>query len=252
MRDKALGNDFNLFMKTVAYVAAIAFVFFIMFMVLAYCKISTSAFATYDNYNKIPYNKVGLLLGTSPNTTGGVSNDFFTNRIIAAATLYKLHKIDYILVSGDNRSLYYNEPKYMTKALRAQGIPEDRIIQDAKGIRTLDSVVRTKEIFLQKRVTIISQAFHNERAIFIAKENGLDAIGFNASDPIDKWKMFNINVREFFARILCIFDVYFFNDKGDISDPPIAIAGDPEPKKLSNVAKDRTSMPKKTSNKLGY
>ena len=136
----------------------------------------------YDQVETIPENRVGVLLGTSPKLRGGRPNLYFNYRITAAVELFQAGKISRILVSGDNRCMNYNEPVEMRKALIAHGIPDSVIVMDFAGIRTLDSVIRAKKVFGQDRFTIISQRFHNERALYIAGRNGIEAVGFNAKD----------------------------------------------------------------------
>ena len=107
------------------------------------------------NAVNVPYNKVGLVLGTSPKMPSGKPNFYFTSRINAAATLYKSGKVSYLLVSGDNGSRNYDEPTAMRDALIAAGVPAKAIYLDYAGFRTLDSVVRAREIFGQTSITII-------------------------------------------------------------------------------------------------
>ena len=76
---------------------------------------------------------------------------------------------------------------------------------DFAGLRTLDSVVRAKEIFGQSAFIIISQEFHNERAVFLARKNGIEAYGYNAKD-VNKQAGFKTNVREYFTRAKVFFD----------------------------------------------
>ena len=137
---------------------------------------------TYSNPQLIPRRRVGLVLGCSKHTAGGRSNPFFENRIAAAAELYHQRKVEYLLVSGGMRAHGYNEPTDMKNALMDKGVPADRILMDCAGHRTLDSIIRAKETFRQDRLTIISQNFHNERAIFLAGHLGIDAIGFDAPE----------------------------------------------------------------------
>lgn len=135
----------------------------------------------YTNIETVPARKYGLLLGTSPGKNH--SNPFFQTRIEATKRLFEKKKIEYIIVSGDNSSDYYNEPQYMKTALERAGVPSDRIIIDNKGFRTLDSVLRAKEVFsLSDDLTIISQPFHLERALFIAKTHQINAIGYAAAN----------------------------------------------------------------------
>ncbi len=154
----------------------------------------------------VPKNKVGLLLGTSKFLLKGGINPYYQYRIDAAVALYKAEKIDYILVSGDNRHMSYNEPNTFKKDLIKRGIPEDKIVLDYAGFRTLDSVVRAKEVFGQHTLTIISQKFHNERAIYLAQHFGINAVAFNAKD-INNRNGLKTRTRELFARSKAFIDV---------------------------------------------
>lgn len=160
----------------------------------------------YTEISEIPANKVGLLLGTSPKLKSGKNNLYFDYRILATVDLYNAGKIKQILISGDNRKEEYNEPEEMKKALMKQGIPESVIYLDYAGLRTLDSIIRSNKIFGQSKITIISQKFHNERAIYLARENGIDAIGFNAKD-VTAYAGLKTQIRELFARVKMFIDL---------------------------------------------
>ena len=163
----------------------------------------------YDNVKDIPYKEVGLLLGTSPRTKEGHANIYYTYRIEAAVKLYKVKKISRILISGDGREKNYDEPRYMRRHLIKRGIPANKIILDKQGLRTFDSVIRAKEVYGYSEFTIISQKFHNERAIFLARHNDIDAIGFNAKDaPNQKGKSAKkMRIRELFAKVKVFTDL---------------------------------------------
>jgi SanA protein len=161
---------------------------------------------TFNNIKQIPKNKVGLVLGTSSRLVKGGNNPYYTNRIQATIALYEAGKIDMVLVSGDNATKYYNEPDTFKKDLIAGGIPEDKIILDPSGLRTLDSMVRAKEVFGLDSVTVISQKFQNERAIFLAQKKGLYAIGYNAKD-IEGSQGLKVQIREYFARVKVFIDL---------------------------------------------
>jgi SanA protein len=165
---------------------------------------------TYSDVSLIPHRHVGLVPGCPKKIPGGWSNPFFENRMAAAAQLYFSGKVDYLVVSGDNHVLSYDEPVDMKNALVERGVPANRIYLDYAGFRTLDSVVRVKEIFGQENITIVSQNFQNERAIFLARHHGLDAIGFNAADVAPQYATKTL-VREEFARVKAILDVYVFH-----------------------------------------
>ncbi len=157
---------------------------------------------------KIPKNRVGLVLGTSNKTKSGHNNLYYTNRINAVIHLYENQKIEFVLVSGDNSTKYYDEPNTIKKDLIAKGIPESKIFLDFAGFRTFDSVIRAKKIFGQHKMTIISQQFHIERAIYIARHNQIDAIGYVAKDVPSNYG-FKTMVREKFARVKVMLDLWF-------------------------------------------
>ena len=159
----------------------------------------------YSDVNLIPHNKVGLILGTSQYLKSGHKNLYFVYRINAAVELYNAGKIDFFVVSGDNSRKDYNEPLDMKNELIAKGIPENKIYLDYAGFRTYDSVIRMNKVFGQNEFTIISQKFHNERAIYIANRLGLNAIGFNAND-VAAYYGFKTNAREKFARVKVFVD----------------------------------------------
>lgn len=163
---------------------------------------------TFTDVAQIPKNKVGLVLGTAKMLQNGYVNRYYKYRIEATVALYKAGKIQYVIVSGDNSTKAYDEPTDFKNDLIAGGIPENRIYLDYAGFRTLDSVVRAKEIFGQKSITIISQEFHNERAIYLAENNHIKAIGFNAKSVSARYG-FKTNLREYLARTKVFFDILF-------------------------------------------
>ena len=152
-----------------------------------------------DDYKDLPSIKVGVVLGTSPKLANGYSNYYFTYRIEAAERLYHSGKVTHFIVSGDHGRKDYNEPDYMKQVLVEKGIPSNRIYVDYAGFRTLDSMVRAKEIFGQNKFIVISQRFHNQRAIFIARQYGIEAYGYNATDVNIRGGM-KTRIREYFAR----------------------------------------------------
>lgn len=161
---------------------------------------------TYSNSSEIQKNKVGLVLGTSKTLKDGRINLYFKYRIKATVELYKKEKIDFVLVSGDNGNENYDEPTDFKNELIRKGIPADKIFLDYAGFRTLDSVVRAKKVFGQVSITVISQKFHNERAIYLAEKNGISAIGFNAKDVSGKYGL-KTRIREYFARTKAYLDI---------------------------------------------
>lgn len=164
--------------------------------------------SVFNNLDAIPKNKVGMVLGTSKRLSNGNVNLYFKYRIEATVALFKQGKIDFVLVSGDNATKYYNEPKDFKKELVKKGIPADKIYLDYAGFRTLDSVIRASKVFGQNNFTVISQEFHNKRAIYIASLNDINVVGYNAKDVSKKYG-FKVYLREYLARTKVFVDVLF-------------------------------------------
>ncbi len=162
----------------------------------------------YSDTNSLPNNKVGLLLGTAKYSREGGINLYYKYRIQAAVKLYKQGKIEYILASGDNSKYNYNEPIEMQNDLVKAGVPREKIHLDYAGFRTLDSVVRSQRVFGQNSITIISQPFHNQRAVFIAKYKGIEAVGYNAQ-AVSGTYSWRTKIREKFARMKMLGDLIF-------------------------------------------
>jgi SanA protein len=181
-------------------------------LLLVVCNVwivSSTQSQVYSDEATLPDHRVALVLGTSHRSVGGGPNPFFEYRIKTAAALYRSGKIDHFILSGDNRSPSYNEPNQMKKALIKAGVPASAITLDFAGLRTLDSVVRSKEIFGQNRITIITQSFHSYRALFISNYYNIDAVAMVAEDP-ELERTFKVLIREYLARTVAVFDLYVF------------------------------------------
>ena len=200
-------------MKKKSIIISLAALFITAFLAIILCdkKITTdSKEKLYTETKSIPYNKVGLLLGTAKYLKGGGLNPYYVFRIEATVNLVKDAKIKYVIISGDNGTKEYNEPQMMRTDLIKSGIDSARIILDYAGFRTFDSMIRLKEIFGQNSVTVISQKFHNERAIYTASRLGISAIGFNATDVAGSQGL-KVQIREKFARVKVFLDFIFGN-----------------------------------------
>lgn len=165
----------------------------------------------FDNVDSIPHREVGLILGTSPVSTWyGRRNYYFDHRIKAGAELYKAGKVDWLVVSGGdyrNTENGYDEPVAMRDSLMKQGVDSTRIILDYDGTRTLNSIAKMRDIYGQDSITIISQKYHNERALYQAKHLGIDAIAFNAKTPGRRTSWWRNRGREVLARVKLFMDV---------------------------------------------
>jgi SanA protein len=186
---------------SVVFVAIVLIVFFSNYIIK-----KNTVIKTYSSVTKIPVNKVGLVLGTVKYLSNGRVNLYYKFRVKAAVSLYNSGKISFIIVSGDNGSKGYDEPTDFKNDLIKAGVPSNKIFLDYAGFRTLDSVVRVKEVFGQSSITIISQQFHNERAIYLAGHFGIKAIGFNAKDVSGKYEL-KVQLREYLARVKVFVDI---------------------------------------------
>ena len=167
----------------------------------------------YSDVEAVPAREYGLVPGTSRLVHGKHLNTYFTNRIRAALALYRAGKIQKIIVSGDNGRTDYNETGDMTRELIAQGVAPEDVLSDYAGFRTLDSVVRARNLFGANELTVITQEFHCERAIYLAARHGIDAVGFAADEHAPRSVIIRLGVRELFARVLAVLDAEILKTK---------------------------------------
>ncbi len=183
--------------------------FSVLLFVIAASNIVIHLYSTnrlFDKLDMVPIHKTAIVLGTSRLLKNGQPNPWFYNRMNAAAQLYHAGKVRYIILSGDNRSIYYNEPEQMRRELVKAEVPDSVLYLDYAGLRTLDSMVRSREIFGQDSIIVVSQKFHNQRAVFLARAYGIYAVGFNAPDP-EAHPLTRVLTREMFARVKVFFDL---------------------------------------------
>lgn len=170
-----------------------------------YAAVRAGKGVLFDDVSDVPKQRAGLVFGCSEKL-GARDNLYFKYRIQAASELWHAGKVDFLIVSGDNRVKNYNEPVAMRRALVKAGVPVDKIVCDYAGLRTLDSVVRAKKIFGLTEVTFVSQKFQNERAAYIAKANGMKVFGYNARD-VEGYAARKTEDREVLARVKMWLDV---------------------------------------------
>ena len=176
----------------------------------------------YNSIEEVPERKIGLVLGCSKYLSNGRKNLYFQQRIDAAKELYFSDKVKFLLVSGDNSTKYYDEPTTMKKDLIALGVPGNKIYCDYAGLSTLDSVVRTKEVFKENQFIVISQGFHVRRAVYIGIAHNIDLIGYS-SGSISGVGSVRTELRECLARVKTIMDVTFLERKPKFMGDPVVI-----------------------------
>ena len=176
----------------------------------------------YDSIEEVPEKKIGLVLGCSKYLSNGRKNLYFQQRIDAAKELYFSDKVKFLLVSGDNSTKYYDEPTTMKKDLIALGVPGNKIYCDYAGLSTLDSVVRTKEVFKENQFIVISQGFHVRRAIYLGLAHDIDLIGY-APQGVSGLGSLKTELRECLARGKALLDVKFLNRQPKFLGEPVII-----------------------------
>jgi SanA protein len=182
----------------------------------------SSAAHLVTDLRQLPAHDVGLVLGTSPKLGGGGSNPFFEGRMSTAAELYRAGKVRHLLVSGDNGRKSYDEPTAMRDSLIARGVPSAAITLDYAGFRTLDSMARAKAVFGLQRFTIVTDRFHQPRAIFLARSLGLKVVGFPSRQVPNRWSK-KTRSREIGSRLKACLDVYVLRTQPKFYGPPVAI-----------------------------
>ncbi len=193
--------------KLVRRAAGLAIVFTCLLVAANVWVVQSTRSRVFGSVQEVPVNKVAVVLGTSNKLTDGSPNPFFESRMATAAQLFHSGKAIHIIVSGDNRTRYYNEPLEMKKALMEQGVPDSAITLDYAGLRTLDTIVRCREIFGQEKFTIITQPFHCYRAVFIGNYYKMDAVALMAEEPgLEQGA--RVYLREYLARAKAILDLY--------------------------------------------
>ena len=192
--------------KKIAKIALIPVAVVALFALYANLRVLTYCQYTKNQVADLPVEHACLVLGTSKFLASGGENQFYSYRIAAASQAYAAGKCAKLVVSGDNRHQSYNEPQAMKKSLVEQGVPPGDIFCDYAGSRTLDSVVRFKHIFGQSSGIVISQEFHNARAIYIGRANGTNLTGFNARE-VTSYNAFRTKLREVLSRIRAVVDV---------------------------------------------
>ncbi len=201
--------------------AAFLFVTALVFAAEAWIARGTAPQCSAD-LEKLPQVPVAVVLGTTPTIASRWRNLYFDARIESAAKLYHAGKVRALIVSGDNGTYDYDEPAIMKEQLVALGVPAERIVCDCAGFRTLDSVVRAKQVFGQSRVIFVSQRFHNQRAIYLAQHHGMEAWGFDAADPPSEMTL-RTRLREKFACVKALLDMHVLGTRPRFLGDPIAV-----------------------------
>ncbi len=149
-----------------------------------------------------------LVLGAGLNRDG-TPGVVLRDRIRTAAELYFNGRVQKILMSGDNSSIYYNEPGAMRAYALDLGVPEEDIILDGSGRRTYESCYRARDVFGLQDVIVVTQAFHLPRALFLCNNLGIESSGVTADDAEYNLRSYTYWwVREILASVNAYWDIY--------------------------------------------
>lgn len=169
--------------------------------------------------------RVGIVFGTSHWTRSGVRNPHFDARMSASARLIRLGRVDHLLLSGDNRTRFYNEPVTMWRDLRGRHIRDEDMTLDYAGFSTFDTLTRARDVFGVESALLITQAWHLPRALYIADSLGLEVTGCAVpSRPVrGVWRL---QAREWIARVATLGDLYLWGREPYFLGPlePLEIA----------------------------
>ncbi|MCK8068017.1 ElyC/SanA/YdcF family protein [Cobetia sp. 1CM21F] len=172
--------------------------------------------ATHDRIATSPLTcqsrEVGIVFGTSHGLVGGGSNPHYQARLDTAAQLYRLRRVSNLLLSGDNRTRYYNEPMTMWRDLRARNVPQEFMTLDYAGFSTFDTLVRAHKVFGVDEAVLVTQPWHLPRALFIADALGLEAVGCPAISERQPPGL-KLMLREWLARAATVGDLYLWGRK---------------------------------------
>jgi len=161
----------------------------------------------------LPVHRDGLVLATGRLMENGRLNRHFVRRVEAATALYRAGKIQRLILSGDKA---HDEPMELKRALLDRGVPESALVLDNYGLRTLDSVVRARDVFHCGHLTIISERFHDFRALFLSRYYGINAVAYAPPDLPFRW-MLKSSVRESLARVKAVLDLYVLKTKPTVA-----------------------------------
>jgi vancomycin permeability regulator SanA len=177
----------------------------------------------YQTVEAVPERPVALVFGAGI-LRNGKPSAILRDRIEAAAALYKAGKVKKLLVTGDNGSLDYNEVAVMRRYAMKLGVPGDDVVKDHAGFRTYDSCYRARDVFEVKRAILVTQAFHLPRALYLARQMGIDAVGMTA-DRQDDTKRKTFHFREWLARTVAWVQVNVTHPRPRFLGPKIPLEG---------------------------
>jgi len=130
----------------------------------------------YRDLAQVPAQPIAIVFGAGIWANGQLSS-ILADRVDTAIDLYRAGKVRKLLMTGDNRFAWYNEPGAMGQYALERGVPAEDIVYDYAGRRTYDSCYRARHIFGIERAVLVTQAFHLPRAVYTCRRIGMDGVG---------------------------------------------------------------------------
>lgn len=162
---------------------------------------------TLPKNKKVTAGKVDWLILLGAPVNGPVLSQVLMTRIDAAHRLLLTTNMN-ILVTGDDGRFRSDEVGAMAAELMARGHDSHRIVIDGGASRTLESLQRASTLYDISRAVIVTSDFHMRRAVFLAREVGIAAVGAPATSRTSgQRKRLTWWVRERFSVHRAIFDI---------------------------------------------
>jgi SanA protein len=192
-------------------------------LIILAARLTTGLYARSRTYatSDVPSRRVVIVFGAGL-WRNGTATPVLYDRVATAAALYHAGKVEFLLMSGDNRFIDYNEPAVMREVALSLGVPGDAIVLDFAGRRTYDTCYRARDIFQVEEAILVTQAFHLPRALYLCNQLGVDSVGVPADlQAYRKSTMLYWNLREVLATVNALWEVHISH--------PIPVLGEPEP-----------------------
>lgn len=199
--------------------AALLLLAILLFIAGNFWVVATTARYIENELEECRPNNVAIVFGTSHWTRSGLRNPHFHARMRTSARLIEEQRVSHLLLSGDNRTQAYNEPRAMWRELYRRGVPAAQMTMDFAGFSTYDTLARSRDVFQLNEALLVTQSWHLPRAIFIARALDMDVAGCVAEEErvAGEWRLI---VREWVARVATLGDLYIWGREPYFLGPP--------------------------------
>lgn len=174
---------------------------------------------------EVPAAPVAILFGARVYPDGTLC-PVLEERVQAGIALYRAGKVRKLLMTGDNSRRSYDEVSAMKAYAVARGVPPEDVVRDFAGFRTFDSCYRARSVFGVQRAVLVTQAYHLPRALYLARQLGINAVGFAAQNGVDRSVLAQYEAREWPADAEAVLDLHVWHKKPRFAGPPEPLFAD--------------------------